>query len=233
MKTNHGHLRRLIALALTGCLTGSCNSRPLTQEATKESVLLEGLVTGSALAGATVRVWRLKEGRRFFDEGSATSGDDGKFSVPIGLGQPPFQIVATGGTSIDPTTKKPQNQRADELTALLTEVPSSGELPRVIVTPVSHWQAVRALKLNGDGAALVDADAMVWSPLNQHFGVDWRKGGALPSSLPSPYTPLSASLPCSCLEGGWRCSPSAGSAATSRSKPASPCGRTRASEVER
>ena len=121
-------MKRLTVLIVVGQLTGSCGSRPVTIEATRETLGLCGIVAGP-VAGATVHVFRLQAGSPTADLGSGTTAADGSFRVGLGLVQGPFVIVATGGSFIDPATGAPVGLNTDELSALVPTL-GAGALAR-------------------------------------------------------------------------------------------------------
>lgn len=140
---------------------------------------LAGVAIKGRIARAAVRVFRLEAGKRAAQVGTGQTGEDGAWSVDVGLSEGPFLVVVSGGSFVDEASGAAIQLNTDELTALVPEFKSGGKLEGVLVTPVSHFAAAQALYyVRANGKSVQEAYDAAWTNMNGHFGFgasfDWR-----------------------------------------------------------
>lgn len=171
-------LKLVAALAL---VLSACNNRPHIGGGDGGGGGSAGTISGIAITGrmkgSTVHVFRLDGATRGAEVTTATTGDDGAWSLNVGASQGPFLLVASGGSFVDEASGASINVGGDELTALLPSFAQGTSLSNVLITPVSHMAATLALHyVAAEGQKVTSASTEAWQHLKAHFGgLDWEK----------------------------------------------------------
>jgi hypothetical protein len=156
------------AKVLSGCTTGN----PIDPLPTGEGQIA-GVVVKGPVAAATVRAYKVVDGKRADEISKAVTDEHGAFVLPMGKTKGAVLLVAAGGTYNDEATPSVLTL-SNELTAVIPTFSVGTKLEHVTVSPVSHMAATLALFHAGEGTDLLEASATARRHIEDHFGgIDW------------------------------------------------------------
>ncbi|WP_342382208.1 hypothetical protein NVS55_40120 (plasmid) [Myxococcus stipitatus] len=178
-----------LLFALSILLTNSCD-RPTLLAPTEDQGTVAGRVSLGRTSSQAITVFRLVDGQKGAEVGSALADENGLFRVAVGLATTgPFLVTATGGTSVDPATGATLQHGRDELTAIVPSFPASSSVAGLVISPVSHLTTAATLyRSKALGEELSAAYYAAAQHLHGHFGgLDWTR--VVPTDLSATASP--------------------------------------------
>ena len=190
---------RALTLLLAVILPVACGGPPGIKKSGKAvKGEISGVVMKGLVAGATVTAYQDDGGQKGKSVGSAVTGQDGTFTVDVGISEGPLLLEAVGGSFTDEATGKPVDMADHSLETVIPTHRLGTVLKKIEINPVTTLVAAYAAWRMGSPLreSLGSAYASAKEKVDAHFGgIDWAAIQARDLTASTDGTGLSLNNP--------------------------------------